>query len=357
MGWPGRTRPAEASWAAHSASGSEARRARGWRPGPGCQAGPSWRRWLGGGRWGRALGGGRSRGPGRAAEWSPRTEGPRRGLKRGRARDHGRAPRPGHRAELGRGRESGRRRECGQVRQPDHLSKVGGPGGPGQAGAARGVSPGPAGHFPRVRRGRRAMGGGTWSRSAARAEPGGGRSRDRPGPRARPARAAGGQRAAEPGATGRRTPRWRAPGPSGVGHRRRPRPRRGRGGSRAPGCPPRSSPPFRPEPRCRIPARKGLLRLILVHPGSVGADTLVWVPVGESRPTRRPGTGGHATADRRGHATFSQALSWLVRHARASPGYSQAVYRRMRRPTANAAGCARAIPDSTDLTVRAAHTG
>jgi hypothetical protein len=39
------------------------------------------------------------------------------------------------------------------------------------------------------------------------------------------------------------------------------------------------------------------------------------------------------------------------------PGYSQAVYRRIRRPIADAAGCARVIPDSTETTVGAARTG
>jgi hypothetical protein len=201
------------------------------------------------------------------------------------------------------------------------------------------------------------MGGATWPRWAAwTGRDGGHQSHGQPGPRARPARAAGGRRAAEPGATGRRTPQWRAPGPSRAGHRRRRRLHRGRGGIREPGCPPRCSPPFRPRYRF-IVAQKGRHRLILVHPGSVGADTGTWAAVGKSRPARRPGTGGRATADRRGRATFSQALSWLVRHARASPGYSQAVYRRMRRWITDAAGCARAISDSTDLTVRAARAG
>jgi hypothetical protein len=345
VAWPGRTRPAGASWAAHSASGSEGRGARDWRRSPDPPAAGGWRRGLGGGRWGRARAGGRSRGRGRAVAWSPRIAGPRRGPGRGPGR--GRAP------GLGRRAEPGRPPVGSQVRAPHYLPKVGGPGVPDPARAARGGDLSRAGRCSRGRRGRPARGAGTRTR---RAERRGGQSRGHPGPRARPARGAGGRRAVEPGPTGRRTPRWRRPGRPVAGHRRRVRRRRARGGIREPGCPPRSSPPFRPRQRC-ILAQKGRQRLILAHPGSVGADTRVWATDGQSRRGQRPGTGGRATADRRRRATFSQALSWLVHHARASPGYSQAVYRRMRRPPADAARCARTISDSTDLTVRAARAG
>jgi hypothetical protein len=291
------------------------------------------RRGLGAGRWIRTRAGGRSRGA-----WAPRIPGPRRGPEHGRA------------AGLGRWAGTGGPPAGSQRREGRHLPKVGGPGVPDPARAAGGGDPS---RRSRARRGRRARGAGTWAR---RAERSGGRSRGHPGRRARRARAAGGRRAAELGPTGRRTPRWRRPGRAGAGQRRRARPRRGRGGIRGPGCPPRSSPPFRPRQR-GILAQKGRQRLILAHPGSVGADARIWATDGQSRRRQRPGTDGRATADRRGRATFSQALSWLVRHARASPGYSQAVYRRTWRPPADAARCARTISDSTDLTVRAARAG
>ena len=142
----------------------------------------------------------------------------------------------------------------------------------------------------------------------------------------------------------------------GVRGQRGSRDRRG-GGSRGLGCPPRSSPPFRPGAGSGKGKQNRRPRLNRVHTGSVGGGPLAQDPLGKTRCDGVTGKAAGAAACCRGRAPSSQAVSWLVRHARASRATPRQFTGGSERSTSSAAGCARPISDSTEMTVRLARTG